>query len=280
MIFSGSIFSQDLNDYKYIIVPESYDILGKTNQYQLNALTKFLFEKQGFETIMKSEAWPEDLQKNPCLGVSPVLVEDSGLFVTKVAIQLQDCKGTIIYKTRDGRSKQKEFEAAYQESLKDAFQDLANLQYKYTPNSNIAETAQVRKNNTTIQSEEKISISEDEVNENSTSEKAANLKTPASNDLTAIKEKEKKLSSLENSHWTYDGAVFELKINNSNYALYQLKAPEPLALILRTEKPNEFLYRSLLNSGTATFVPGEGLRITYFDSETNQQKSLILQPKD
>ena len=66
MIFYGNIFSQDLKDFKYIIVPESYEILGKTNQYQLNALTKFLFEKNGFQTIMKTETWPEDLQQNPC----------------------------------------------------------------------------------------------------------------------------------------------------------------------------------------------------------------------
>ncbi|WP_405200468.1 hypothetical protein [Christiangramia sp. LLG6405-1] len=277
MIFYGNIFSQDLNNYKYIIVPESYDILGKTNQYQLNALTKFLFEKNGFQTIMKTETWPEDLQQNPCLGLSPVLVEDSGLFVTKLHIELQDCKGMTVYKTREGRSKEKDFQAAYQESFRDAFQELADLQYEYKSNSGIAESVKESSETSSVKEVRNItSEAKDEVVPESESDVAHEVVAEEKIDLSVGSEVEGDLNSLENSRWVYVDAVFELRAYNSNYALYQLNAPEPIALLLKTNKPNEFVYRSLLNSGTVSYRKNLELEISYFDSKTNQQESLLL----
>ena len=281
MIFYGTIFSQDLNEYKYIIVPESYDILGKTNQYQLNALTKFLFEKNGFQTIMKTETWPEDLQQNPCLGVSPVLVEDSGLFVTKMHIELQDCKGMTVYKTREGKSKEKEFQAAYQESFRDAFQELADLQYEYKSNIGIAESVKKSSENSSVKVGRNITSEvKNEVVPESESNVTSEVLASEKNDLPAGSEVDENLTSLENSLWIYGDAVFELRAYNSNYALYQRNAPEPIALLLKTNKPNEFVYRSLLNSGTVSYRKNSGLEISYFDSGTNQQKSLLLKSKD
>ena len=279
MIFYGNIFSQDLSEYKYIIVPESYDILGKTNQYQLNALTKFLFEKNGFRTIMKTETWPEDLQQNPCLGVSPVLVEDSGMFVTKMHIELQDCKGMTVYKTREGKSKEKEFQAAYQESFRDAFQELADLPYEYS--SAINESVKRSSENSSVKVGRNITSEvKNEVVPESESNVTSEVVATKKNDLPAGSEVEGNLNSLENSQWTYGDAVFELRAYNSNYALYQLNAPEPIALLLKTNKPNEFVYRSLLNSGTVSYRKNSGLEISYFDSKTNQQESLLLRSKD
>ena len=281
MVFYGNIFSQDLNDYKYIIVPESYDILGKTNQYQLNALTKFLFEKNGFQTIMKTETWPEDLQQNPCLGVSPVLVEDSGLFVTKMHIELQDCKGMTVYKTREGKSKEKEFQAAYQESFRDAFQELADLQYEYKSNIGIAESVKNSSENSSVKVGRNITSEvKNEVVPESESDVTPEVLASEKNDLPAGSEVDENLTSLENSLWIYGDAVFELRAYNSNYALFQRNAPEPIALLLKTNKPNEFVYRSLLNSGTVSYRKNSGIEISYFDSETNQQKSVLLKSKD
>ena len=42
--FNG--FAQkNINNYKYIIVPKSYGFLGDEDKFQLNSLTKFLFNK-------------------------------------------------------------------------------------------------------------------------------------------------------------------------------------------------------------------------------------------
>jgi hypothetical protein len=39
-------FSQrNVNDYKYVIVPEKFDFQKEPNQFKLNQLTKFLLKK-------------------------------------------------------------------------------------------------------------------------------------------------------------------------------------------------------------------------------------------
>ena len=44
----GGIFTssaQNINEYKYILVPETFEFTGEVNQYQLNSLSQFLFNK-------------------------------------------------------------------------------------------------------------------------------------------------------------------------------------------------------------------------------------------
>ena len=64
-------FSQTkLNDYKYVIVPNSFDFLKSKDQYQLNSLTKFLLNKNGFTAIMEDEIFLQDLsQEHPLLTI-------------------------------------------------------------------------------------------------------------------------------------------------------------------------------------------------------------------
>ena len=48
LVFISGAFSQtNLNNYKYVIVPKKYDFLKEEDQFRLNGLTKFLFEKYG-----------------------------------------------------------------------------------------------------------------------------------------------------------------------------------------------------------------------------------------
>ena len=61
-----------------VIVPNRYTFQKEDNQYQLNALTKFLLEKQGFKAYMESEVPAELLQR--CNLSSPiVLIKPSSL---------------------------------------------------------------------------------------------------------------------------------------------------------------------------------------------------------
>ena len=49
LIVVSNVYSQsNLNDYKYVIVPNKFDFLKENDQYQLNSLAAFLFEKYGF----------------------------------------------------------------------------------------------------------------------------------------------------------------------------------------------------------------------------------------
>ena len=138
----SSVFSQsNLNDYKYVIVPNRFDFLKEADQYRLNALSKFLFEKQGFETLMDGEAYPDDLAANRCLALRSNVLKGSGMFKTKLTIELKDCNNQIVYTSGVGESRAKEYDKAYTAALRNAFKSLESLNYKYQPNERITTLA-------------------------------------------------------------------------------------------------------------------------------------------
>ena len=77
-----SVFAQqNLNDYKYIIIPNTFDFLKEADEYRLNSLTKFLFEKYNFEALMENdEVLPSDYSRNNCLGLQADVLKDSKMF--------------------------------------------------------------------------------------------------------------------------------------------------------------------------------------------------------
>lgn len=123
--------AQEINDYKYVSIPETYEFAGATDEYRLNSLTKFLFEKNGYNTLMNTEKIPADLDSNPCLGLQTKVVDNSGLFVTRLVIKLLDCKGQVVFESKEGRSREKDFQEAFQEALRDAFTSLEEIEYNY-----------------------------------------------------------------------------------------------------------------------------------------------------
>jgi len=127
-----SVFSQvNLNDYKYIIVPTKYDFLKESNQYQLNALSKFLFNKYGFETLMEGDEYPDDLVKNRCLALRSNATKESGMFKTKLLITLKSCNDQVVFTSQLGESREKEYKKAYTEAIRNAFKSFETLNYKY-----------------------------------------------------------------------------------------------------------------------------------------------------
>lgn len=136
--FSGSA-QKNLNDYKYIIIPKSFEFSNSEDQYQLNSLTKFLFNKYGYEAYFSDEL-PEDLKKERCLAlISEVSNEESGMFKTKLEIVLKDCYDAVVIKSQIGESRLKEFDKAYNEALRGAFETFQNMDYKYVAKENVLE---------------------------------------------------------------------------------------------------------------------------------------------
>ena len=133
LVFSTAIlFAQkDINSYKYIIVPNQYEFQKSEDQYQLNSLTKFLFEKQGFSVLLSNESFPEDLARNPCLALKAVLKNNSGMLTTKLNIDLLDCYNAVVFSSDEGRSKIKDYKKAYQEATRNTFAGIEALNYEY-----------------------------------------------------------------------------------------------------------------------------------------------------
>ncbi|QDO93778.1 hypothetical protein FNB79_07235 [Formosa sediminum] len=156
----------NLNAYKYVIVPETFDFLKKPNLYQMNALTQFLLEKEGFIAIMENATMPEDLNANGCLALRVNVLNESGMFTTKLKVVLKDCKGSVVFESDLGTTKEKEYKKAYQLALRDAFKSFEDINYEYKPAAvaNVvapvtatAETAAVTSNTVTSEAVKPVS---------------------------------------------------------------------------------------------------------------------------
>ncbi|MCM5661756.1 hypothetical protein [Galbibacter mesophilus] len=137
LLFIGFLFlttlafaQKNVNNYKYVVVPKKFDFLKEENQYRVNTFTKYQFEKAGFNAIYDDQK-VADLNANPCLGLKANVIDDSGLFTTKMKVTLTNCQGDVVYTSTEGKSKIKDYEGAYQEALKGAFASIKGLNYEY-----------------------------------------------------------------------------------------------------------------------------------------------------
>ena len=129
-----SVFSQqEINNYKYLIIPEKFDFVKSTDQYRTSSLTKFLFNKKGFKVFLSNESFPSDLQSNRCLALITDVLDESSMFTTKSIIQFKDCYGKVIFTSKEGKSKEKRYRQAYHESIRNAFNTMSNFSYSYQP---------------------------------------------------------------------------------------------------------------------------------------------------
>lgn len=132
MTFAITARSQTtINNYKYVLVPERFDIFKSENQYGINMLTKSLLEGIGFEAYMTDDPLPADIANNKCNALKADLIEKKKFLATGITLILKDCQGNIVYKSEEGKSREKEWQAAYMEAVRNAFESLNNAKYKY-----------------------------------------------------------------------------------------------------------------------------------------------------
>uniref|UniRef100_UPI0040485884 hypothetical protein n=1 Tax=Polaribacter sp. TaxID=1920175 RepID=UPI0040485884 len=141
LMFSTFMFAQNsLNSYKYVVVSDKFDFLKEADKYQTSSLTKFLFNKYGFNAFLNSEVLPDDLNSNRCSALFADVKESSSFMRTKVSVVLKDCNNRIVFTSKEGSSKEKDFKDAYHEALREAFLSVEKLKYTYVPvrsNSNV-----------------------------------------------------------------------------------------------------------------------------------------------
>ena len=132
LLFSNAIVAQNLNEYKYAIVPYKFGFLKEKNEYQLNTITKLFMEKYGFETYFDSDtAVPSEFTNSNCNKVYVNVEKQSTLFVTKLIVVLKDCNGKVLHTSKQGTSREKEFRVSYNDALRAAFLSFVNLNHTY-----------------------------------------------------------------------------------------------------------------------------------------------------
>jgi len=136
LLVSVLTFAQNnINDYEYVVVPIKYEFQAKENQYRLNELTKFLLEKENFTVFMGNQELPSDAKANNCLLLFANVNSEKSLFKTKLTVDLKNCRGELVFKSKVGESREKEYKKAFNLALRDAFKSFSGLNYAYNGKS-------------------------------------------------------------------------------------------------------------------------------------------------
>ena len=125
IFLSINVFSQttNLSDYSYVVVPEQFDFLSGKDQYQINSMAQFYFEKNGFNPYMANVA----PNASRCDGLFAEVEELKSVMGTKLQVVLKDCNEREIYRSQEGRSKLKDHDKKYQDALRNAFNSFKAL---------------------------------------------------------------------------------------------------------------------------------------------------------
>lgn len=262
-VISGTLssVSQDLNSYKYVIVPGEFDFLKEPNQHQLNELTKFLFERYGMEAYMEGEKLPNELNQNRCKALNADVESKSGLFSTKLEIILKDCNNQEVFRSKEGSSRIKNYKEAYHEALRDAFTSIEVMDYNYT------------KNNTSLTREKKPVVVENslkeetvkgEVEEENTMQEQQVATTPKT-ETEVVKEAamEKELLFVKGN------TQYFLEESGNGYNFYQKGMAEPFAALIKSSSGSNFIYSSINNKGMANFDDAGNLIVEILNSADN-----------
>lgn len=139
--FFDGVSQNNINDYKYVVVPTQFDFAAGKDKYRMNTLTRYLFKQDGFLTFYDKEQHPEDLSNDPCLALYADVKNIPSSLSIKVKIELLDCKGNLVFVSDEGRTKVKSFEKGYPLAIREAFESVKLLDYKYEPSQSPSVTA-------------------------------------------------------------------------------------------------------------------------------------------
>jgi len=129
-MISKSISQKTLNDYYYIIVSEQFEFQKEKDKHQLNSLTKFLFNKNGFHAYFDREV-PNYVRR--CDGLWAEAEGGAGMVYTIINIVIKDCNGFEVFRSQKGKSKIKDFKKAYYEAMREAFESIEVLNISQKP---------------------------------------------------------------------------------------------------------------------------------------------------
>lgn len=142
LLISSFGFAQNLNDYKYAMVPAKFSFLKDDNMYNLNLFTKMYLQKYGFESYYDNEVFPTDFASNNCNKIFIDVLNNSNMFTTKLKVVLKDCKNNILATSDEGTSREKEYKVAYNEALRMAFDNFGVLKmHKFQPSQTVVSIA-------------------------------------------------------------------------------------------------------------------------------------------
>lgn len=128
-------FAQKVSDYKYVVVPSSFESFKKNN-YGLSAfLTKNMKAKQYVVLSENRGQWPEEANVNPCSVLNADVINDSNFLRNKIILEFKDCNNKVV-SSQKGITSIKEYEEGFKDALSETFakipvaNPIQNTEYK------------------------------------------------------------------------------------------------------------------------------------------------------
>lgn len=210
LFLATTVISQNTNlsEYSYVIVPEQFDFLKDKDQYQMNSMAKFYFEKSGFHAYMANSA----PNANRCEGLYANVEELQSVFGTKLQVVLKDCNNKEIYRSQEGKSKYKEYDKTYQDALRKAFSSIEALGV----NQKNVVVLNDNDYNTAAYKETKLTSTDVEQSQPKVSKVFGNL-----------------LPDAKFSNYSNNGKTFLLRKTTEGYSLYEESAGSEDGLLLK-----------------------------------------------
>lgn len=270
-IFTFHSFGQDLNNYDYVVIPEKFSFLKEADQYQLNSLTKFLFEKYGFEAFLEGEEEFDKLDLDRCEGLYADVNSESGIFRTRLIVTLKDCRNRQVFVSKEGVSREKDYKTAYQEALRNAFESVKTLSYA--------------KNGIAVNASSNVRANTESRNRRVEAQPSGNTKEikDTGNKLESRKETSSEtISHAEKSgvlNFQRDGKNYTLQSSNNGFNLFQNEMTEPFATLIRTSAGNSFIYSSITSKGVACMDNEGNLIIEILKEDGNSLETIIYKPE-
>ena len=223
----------ELNAYKYLIVPTRYENFRQSNQYNTSTLTKYHLTQMGYPAVYDN-GLPKDLRVDPCLGLMLSLAEEASMFRTQIKFVFTDCEGRVVYQTREGASKSKDFQEIYKEAIPDALRSLMSMTYAYQPREGAVEAAPA-------ESQEVVSDETEQAAPEETEEAA-----PAESQEVVPDEPEEAAPTESTELLKASGILYAHPIANG----YQLvdSTPAVRMILLNSSRPDNYL---VMVNGTA-----------------------------
>jgi hypothetical protein len=254
-----SALGQDVQDYQYVKVPEKFDFLKEENQYQLNALTAFLFDKKGYEVNFR-ENIPAGI--DPCEVLQADVHSSSGLFRSRLYFSLKNCKNETVFTSDTGVSREKDFKTSYHEALRNAFESLEEFdpskkEILIDPNVSSDEIEALEEQQREIFADSAVKEQETEPEKASSAEKVA-METAS-----------------EGKKFTNGPLSYVLKPTSNGFELFKEGDREKFATLLKSGGGNNFLYASKNISGNAFFDTSGNLVVEYLDPNSQQLVTVV-----
>lgn len=233
-----------LNNYKYIIVPESFDFTQGKDNYQLNSLTKFLFNREGYQAFIISDSLPQDLFNNRCLALNADAEKlPGGMFKTQIQIHLKDCYGKTVYSSKEGSSKQKDFGKAYTEALRRAFESFEEFDYQYQPKTVTEPSENIIENATEIEITSEVVKAEKNEAVESVSHEVKSVtysEDPKKDDNAVAKTNNMQLQEIKTENQPLvDKAIYYAQATENGYKIVDSE-PKLIMELVRTAQKNTF----------------------------------------